>query len=171
MLGTVRIGDATGTNTTYPSIWLNADGEWFTTDGTVQVYPAGELTKYDSKVVDDDWTKYTNAVFTEFDLTDLEPVATRAESSSMNNHALTCWDAAATEIHTLANPTAVDQILVSCANGDNTYGYRWQANVSDATKVFRFESMACYNAYAGTIPTGSIVYIDNEDNWIKSEDM
>lgn len=169
--GTVRIGDATGTDTTYPSIWLNADGEWFISDGTVQVYPTGELTKYASKVVDDEWTKYTNAVFTEFDLTDLEPIATRAEASAMNNHALTCWDAAATEIHTIANPTAADQILVSCANGDNTYGYRWQENVSDATKVFRFESMACYNAYTGTIPTGSIVYIDNEDNWIKSEDM
>lgn len=169
--GTVRIGDATGTDTTYPSIWLNSDGEWFTSDGTVQVYPDGELTKYASKVVEDDWTKYTNAIFTEFDLTDLEPVATRAEASAMNNHALTCWDTSNTEIHTIANPTAADQILVSCANGDNTYGYKWQDNFSDATKVFRFESMACYNAYTGTIPTGSIVYIDNEDNWVKSEDM
>lgn len=169
--GTVRIGDATGTDTTYPSIWLNADGEWFTSDGTVQVYPDGELTKYASKVVEDDWTKYTNAVFTEFDLTDLEPVATRAEASAMSNHALTCWDTSSTEIQTLANPSAADQILVSCANGDNTYGYKWQDNVSDAVKVFRFESMACYNAYTGTIPTGSIVYIDNEDNWVKSEDL
>lgn len=169
--GTVRIGDATGTDTTYPSIWLNSDGEWFTSDGTVQVYPDGELTKYASKVVEDNWTKYTNAIFTEFDLTDLEPVATRAESSAMSNHALTCWDASNTEIHTIANPTAADQVLVSCANGDNTYGYKWQDNFSDAIKVFRFESRACYNAYTGTIPIGSTVYIDNEDNWVKSEDL
>ena len=169
--GTIRIGDATGTDTTYASIWLNSDGEWFITDGTVQVYPDGELTKYASKSVEDDWTKYTNAVFTEFDLTDLEPVATRDEIANMSNHALTCWDASNTEIRTIANPSAADQVLVSCANGDNTYGYKWQDNYSDATKVFRFDSMACYNAYTGTIPTGSIVYIDNEDNWVKSEDI
>jgi len=169
--GTVRIGDATGTDTTYPSIWLNSDGEWFTSDGTVQVTPSGELTKYASKVVEDDWTKYTNAIFTEFDLTDLEPVATRDEVSNMSNHALTCWDASNTEIQTIANPSAADQVLVSCANDDNTFGYKWQDNYSDATKVFRFESMACYNAYTGTIPIGSVVYIDNEDNWVKSEDI
>lgn len=167
--GTVRIGDATGTDTTYGSIWYN--GEWFTSDGTVQVYPAGELTKYDSKAVDDEWTKYTNAVFTEFDLTDLEPIATRAEASAMVNHALTCWDATNVEMQTIANPTSADQVLVSCANGDNTYGYRWQDNVSDATNVFIFESLACFNAYTGTIPNGSIVYIDKVDNWVKSEDM
>lgn len=168
--GTVRIGDATGTDTTYGSIWLNANGEWFIDDGASQVAPTGELTKYASKVVDDDWIKYTNAVFTEFDLIELEPIATRSEASAMNDHALTCWDAANLEMQTIDNPTAADQILVSCANGDNTYGYKWQDNVSDATNVFRFESMACYNAYTGTIPTGSIVYIDNEDNWVKSED-
>jgi hypothetical protein len=169
--GTVRIGDATGTDTTYGSIWLNANGEWFIDDGTTQIAPAGELTKYANKVVDDDWIKYTNAIFTEFDLVDLEPIATRAEASAMNNHALTCWDAANLEMQTIDNPTNADQILVSCANADNTYGYKWQDNVSDATNVFRFESTACYNAYTGTIPTGSIVYIDNEDNWVKSEDM
>lgn len=168
--GTVRIGDATGTDTTYGSIWLNANGEWFIDDGASQVAPTGELTKYASKVVDDEWIKYANAVFTEFDLVDLEPIATRSEASAMNDHALTCWDATNVEMTTIANPTAADQILVSCANGDNTYGYKWQDNVSDATNVFRFESMACYNAYTGTIPTGSIVYIDNEDNWVKSED-
>ena len=167
--GTVRIGDATGTDTTYGSIWLNANGEWFTSDGTVQVYPAGELTKYASKVVDDDWIKYTDAVFTEFELTELEPIATRSEASAMNNHALTCWDAANLEMQTIANPTNADQILVSCANGDNTYGYKWRDSVPD-TNVFRFDSMACYNAYTGNIPNGSIVYIDNEDNWVKSED-
>lgn len=168
--GTVRIGDATGTDTTYGSIWLNANGEWFIDDGASQVAPTGELTKYDSKVVDDDWIKYTNAVFTEFDLTDLEPIATRAEASAMNDHALTCWDAANLEMQTIANPTSADQILVSCANADNTYGYKWRDSVPD-TNVFRFDSMADYNAYTGTIPNGSIVYIDNEDNWVKSEDI
>lgn len=168
--GTVRIGDATGTDTTYGSIWLNANGEWFIDDGASQVAPTGELTKYDSKVVDDDWIKYINAVFTEFDLTDLEPIATRAEASAMNDHALTCWDAANLEMQTIANPTSADQILVSCANADNTYGYKWRDSVPD-TNVFRFDSMADYNAYTGTIPNGSIVYIDNEDNWVKSEDI
>lgn len=170
--GTVRVGDATGTDTTYTEIWLDVNGNWYDTDGVTPITVTGELTKYDSKVVDGEFTKYTNAVFTVFTLTDLEPVATRAEASAMDDHAITCWDATNKEIHTIVAPTGADQKLVTCVNATTgDIGYCWSPNNSEQTLVYRFNSRADYEAFTGTISTGSIVYIDNEDNWIYSEDV
>lgn len=172
--GTVRVGDATGTDTTYTEIWLGADGKWYDTDGTTEITVAGELTAYASKTVEDNFTKYRNAVFTVFDITDLEPVATRAEATNMTDVGLTCWDAATKEIHTIAAPSAEDLKLVSCVDSvTGRMGYKWVCNLADQTSVYRFDSMSDYETYIQTsqIPTGSVIEIDNEDNWIQSEDI
>ena len=173
--GTVRVGDATGTDTTYTEIWLNTDDElWYDTDGTTVISVTGELTSYASKTVEDNFVKYTNAVFTVFNLTDLEPVATRDEASNMTNNAFVRWDATDKELKTISAPASADMKLVSCADPiTGAIGYCWTNNLSDQTPYFRFDSMTAYEAYIvdHEIPVGSTVEIDNEDNWVMSEDI
>lgn len=173
--GTVRVGDATGTDTTYTEIWLNTEDElWYDTDGTTVISVTGELTSYASKTVEYNFVKYRNAVFTVFNLTDLEPIATRDEASNMTNNAFVRWDATNKELKTISAPASADMKLVSCADSvTGAIGYCWTANLSDQTPYFRFDSMAAYNAYIvdHEIPVGSTVEIDNEDNWVMSEDI
>lgn len=93
--GTLRVGTGTGTETSYPTISYNSTtNKWYTdpTDPTTEVTPIGNLTSWATKTEDGPYTNYTNAVFTVFDKTSLEPVMTRDESTDMTNGQIVCWN-------------------------------------------------------------------------------
>ena len=122
--GTLRVGTAAGTTTCYPDICYNdSTREWAA--GGVVVTPVGELTSWCTKEEIDPFTHYTDAIFTQIDITTMEPIATREEDSNMSHQALTQWNGCCTRIETINNPTASGQFL--CANVDPVAGisYGW----------------------------------------------
>lgn len=101
--GTLRVGTGTGTETSYPTISYDyVNNKWYTdpTDPTTEVTPVGNLTSWASKEKEEPFTTYTNAVFTLFDKTSLEPVMTRDESADMTDGQIVCWDNAGNKAKT-----------------------------------------------------------------------
>lgn len=93
--GTLRVGTGTGTETCYQSISYDyVNNKWYTDpeDITTEVTPVGNLTSWASKEKEEPFTTYTDAVFTLFDKTTLEPVMTRDESTDMTDGQIICWD-------------------------------------------------------------------------------
>ena len=93
--GTLRVGTGTGTETCYPTISYDyVNNKWYTDpeDITTEVTPVGNLTSWASKEKAEPFTTYTDAVFTVFDKTTLEPVMTRDESVDMTDGQIVCWD-------------------------------------------------------------------------------
>lgn len=93
--GTLRVGTGTGTETCYPTISYDyVNNKWYTDpeDVTTEVTPSGNLTSWASKEKEEPFTTYTDAVFTLFDKTTLEPVMTRDESVDMTDGQIVCWD-------------------------------------------------------------------------------
>ena len=93
--GTLRVGTGTGTETCYPTISYDyVNNKWYTDpeDVTTEVIPVGNLTSWASKEKEEPFTTYTDAVFTLFDKTTLEPVMTRDESVDMTDGQIVCWD-------------------------------------------------------------------------------
>lgn len=93
--GTLRVGTGTGTETCYPTISYDyVNNKWYTDpeDITTEVTPVGNLTSWASKEKEEPFTTYTDAVFTLFDKTTLEPVMTRDESTDMTDGQIVCWD-------------------------------------------------------------------------------
>ena len=93
--GTLRVGTGTGTETCYPTISYDyVNNKWYTDpeDITTEVTPVGNLTSWASKEKEEPFTTYTDAVFTLFDKTTLEPVMTRDESVDMTDGQIVCWD-------------------------------------------------------------------------------
>lgn len=93
--GTLRVGTGTGTETCYPTISYDFENnKWYTDpeDVTTEVTPVGNLTSWASKEKAEPFTTYTDAVFTLFDKTTLEPVMTRDESVDMTDGQIVCWD-------------------------------------------------------------------------------
>lgn len=191
--GTARVGTKAGTDSTYAVI-LYKDGIWYdATETQLDPQPVGELTSYDSKEIIGNFTKYTNAVFTDLDVTGLEALMTRAEETNMVNGALVCWNASCVEAQTLTPPSAGGTVLTydptTCANvykaaGNNGEVLTTCVEVDPVTSCvtkslawkcvptsYHFATMACYLAVCSTIPTDSIVIIDEIENYTISEDI
>lgn len=73
--GIVKVGTGTPTNTTYPILYFNkADSEYYTDieDPSTLVTPSGAMTRWDSVEDTDEYTKWTNAVFSVIDFVNTE---------------------------------------------------------------------------------------------------
>lgn len=121
--GTLRVGTASGTTTSYADICYNSSANEWTSNGVV-VSPVGELTSWDCKVECNPFTAYTNAIFTQIDITTMEPVATRAEAASMNDNALGVWNSTCERFETINAPANDGEILCACIDGGNI-SYCW----------------------------------------------
>ena len=94
--GTMRVGTGVGTDTCYPAICFNNDDKkWYVND--VETSVSGNLTSWATKTENDPYTEYTDAVFTAINLTSLEPVLTRAETSDLTDELPLVWDATNTK--------------------------------------------------------------------------
>lgn len=164
--GQLRIGHPTGTTSSYVTIYFK-DDVWYDTDKTTVITPQGELTSYDSKSIEDGFTKYTNAVFTLFDYTALQPVLTREEESNICNNALLKFNTTTHRAEDIPLPTTSEQSLTACVN-NGAVSYVW---TDKQPGIYCFATMAAYNAYTGNIPIGSTVLIEECNSYVSNEVM
>ena len=122
--GTVRVGEAQKTETSYSTAIYNKSTDTWT-DGTwATITPTGVLTKWDSKSEDGNYITYTNAVFTDIsvgNVTNLQPILTRNEANAMTDTGLMKWDATNSRAVTIDAPTCDEQVLTACICGSRTY--------------------------------------------------
>ena len=183
--GVARVGDVTGTRTTYAKLYLVVStGKYYTDDTyTTEVSPTGTLIKWDAYEKLEDETlgtieAWTNAIFVVISSLNpsLEPLATRKEAADMNDQGLVKWNATGKKLDTMPLPTINGQKLVATVtpdpldpSADPTITYGWGG--TDAPSTFRFATVEAYNAallipegQAGYIPDGSIILIDGNYN-------
>lgn len=183
--GVARVGDVTGTRTTYAELYLVVStGKYYTDDTyTTEVTPQGTLIKWDTYEKIEDETlgtieAWTNAIFITISSLNpsLEPLATRKEAADMNDQGLVKWNATGKKLDTLPLPTINGQKLVATVTPDPldpsaepTITYGWGGTQEPGT--FRFATVEAYNAallipegQAGYIPDGSIILIDGNYN-------
>lgn len=126
--GTLRVGTAAGTDVSYTNIALkHSDNLYYSYDNLLpptytllNPQPLGTMTSWTGKAEVDGYTKYATAVFTQIDITTMQPVLTRAESNSMSNKGALLWDSANNRAISSATPTA-SQFLGTDANGNVTW--------------------------------------------------
>ena len=164
--GTIRVGNGDKTDTTYTDIYY-ADDKWYSdAELTTEVTVEGTLTAWNSIEETEDYTHYTNAVFSKIDWSTTEPLLTRSEAVSMTDNALLKWNASGVCATTIAAPTCDESTLaydaVNCC-------YYWQEKQPGS---LIFDTVACYNAYAATtnVPDGTAVYIRCEDDYLMGDD-
>lgn len=117
--GIVRVGTGSKTDTSYENIYF-ADDKWYTDeDLTEEVTPEGTMTAWSAIEETGDYIHYTDAVFSQVDLSDLQPVLTRSEAPSMTDESLIKWNGKATCAETISHPTSDEQVLTW--NGTPTY--------------------------------------------------
>jgi predicted ribosome-associated RNA-binding protein Tma20 len=183
--GVARVGDVTGTRTTYNELYLVVStGKYYTDDTyTTEVSPTGTLIKWDTYEKIEDETlgtieAWTNAIFVTISSLnpDLEPLATRKESVDMNDQGLVKWNDNGAKLDTLPLPTINGQKLVAKITPDPldpsaapSIEYEWGG--TDTPSTFRFPTVEAYNAallipegQVGYIPDGSIILIDGNYN-------
>lgn len=183
--GTLRVGTAKGTDTTYTNIALNhSDGKYYTYENDTYTLldpqPNGNMTSWTGKDVVGGYTHYATAVFTVIDTTTLSPIATRDEEANMNDGGVIVWNSDATSLKTLPLPTNNAQALVSKWTEDPTThvitkGYEWKSNVGGGGLAF-VGTRAEYEV-AKLIPEGkdgyigpqTLVTITDEDDFITGE--
>lgn len=188
--GTLRVGTAAGTDTSYTKIALNhTDGKYYTYDDTatpitytlLNPQPSGNMTAWTGKDVVEGYTHYATATFTVIDTTTLAPIATRDEEANMDDGGVVVWDANSTSIKTAPLPTNNAQALVSKWVEDPTThvvtkSYEWKSNVGGGGLAF-VGTRAQYEV-AKLIPEGqdgyigpqTLVTITDEDDYISSEE-
>lgn len=163
--GTLRVGDGSKTDTTYTDIYY-ADNKWYSdAELTTEITPSGQLTGWESRTETEDYIHYVNAIFSVVSFTDYQPVLTRDESTNMTDKALIQWDGTNQCAVTIAAPTCDEQVLTYDATN---CCYEW---TDKQAGVYCFATMACYNAYTGNIPEGSIVMIAECNNYLTGEDQ
>ena len=126
--GTLRVGTAAGTDVSYTNIALkHEDGLYYSYDNLLppnytllNPQPLGTMSSWTGKAEVEGYTKYASAVFTQVDITTMQPVLTRAESSSMSNKGALIWDSANNRAVSSTTPT-VSQFLGTDANGNVTW--------------------------------------------------
>lgn len=178
--GVARVGDVTGTKTTYADLYfVTADNKYYTDEAhTTEVTPQGSLIKWDTKEKTEGGWHWTNAIFVVISSLNpsLEPLATRKESADMNDQGLVKWNTTGKKLDTMSLPTINGQKLVATVTPDPldpsaspTITYGWGG--TDAPSTFRFPTVEAYNAallipegQAGYIPDGSIILIDGNYN-------
>lgn len=183
--GTLRVGTAKGTDTTYTNIALNhSDGKYYTYENDTYTLldpqPNGNMTSWTGKDVVGGYTHYATAVFTVIDTKTLSAIATRDEETNMNDGGVVVWDSDTISMKTLPLPTNNAQALVSKWTEDpNTHvitkGYEWKSNVGGGGLAF-VGTRAEYEV-AKLIPEGkdgyigpqTLVTITDEDDFITGE--
>jgi hypothetical protein len=172
--GTARVGDVTGTRTTYPTLYLK-DNKYYT-DAAYQteVTPQGSMVSWASKEELGDGAIYwTNAVFVVISatLTDLQPLLTRKEDVDMNDKGILAYDKTSHRSETIALPTKDEQTLeahVVEEAGETTISYRWKDKQAGS---YVYATMADYEADAANVPVGSQIIIEDEKNYLTGEDQ
>lgn len=164
--GTLRVGTGTGANTTYSNIyWDDVTSKWYS-DSTLQteVQPVGTLTSWQSLEILGDVKHYTNAVFTVINFSGLVPLLARDEATNMTNNALIKWDSTNSIGKTISAPTIDGQQLVNrVVGGSNTYV--WEK----LPGVYTYATMSDYTTDASNVPNGSMVIIQDEENYLIGE--
>lgn len=177
--GIARVGDVTGTRTTYAKLYLVVStGKYYTDDTyTTEVTPQGTLIKWDTYEKIEDKTlgtieAWTNAIFVTISSLnpDLEPLATRKETADMNDQGLVKWNTTGNKLDTLPLPTINGQKLVATVTPDPsdpsaapTITYGWGGTQEPST--FIFDTVEDYEA-ALLIPEGQTGYIPNKSHII-----
>lgn len=100
--GTLRVGTAAGTDVSYTNIALkHEDNLYYSYDNLLppnytllNPQPLGTMTSWTGKAEVEGYTKYATAVFTQIDITTMQPILTREESQNMTNGMPLVWDAA-----------------------------------------------------------------------------
>ena len=177
--GVARVGDVTGTRTTYAELYLVVStGKYYTDDTyTTEVSPQGTLIKWDTYEKTEDETlgtieAWTNAIFVTISSLnpDLEPLATRKETSDMNDQGLVKWNTTGEKLDTIPLPTINGQKLVATVTPDPldpsaapTITYGWGGTQEPST--FIFDTVEDYEA-ALLIPEGQTGYIPNKSHII-----
>ena len=183
--GTLRVGTAEGTDTTYTNIALNhTDGKYYTYENDTYTLldpqPNGNMTSWTGKDVVGGYTHYATAVFTVIDTKTLAAIATRDEETNMNDGGVVVWDSNTISLKTVSLPTNNAQALVSKWTEDPdthiiTKGYEWKSNVGGGGLAF-VGTRAEYEV-AKLIPEGkdgyigpqTLVTITDEDDFITGE--
>ena len=177
--GIARVGDVTGTRTTYAKLYLVVStGKYYTDDTyTTEVTPQGSLIKWDTyeKIKDETLgtiEAWTNAIFVVISSLNpsLEPLATRKEAADMNDQGLVKWNATGKKLDTMPLPTINGQKLVATVTPDPldpsanpTITYGWGGTQEPST--FIFDTVEDYNA-ALLIPEGQAGYIPSKSHII-----
>lgn len=170
--GTARVGTSVGSDTTYADIYLAAN-KWYTdAELTTEVQPAGDLMSWDSAEETVDYVHYVNAIFTAFNYTSAEPIATRDEVSNMCDGAPTVWDASCTRLVTNAASNGDQKfVTVYYDPSDPTCGfcYAWVNDVPKAV-LCCYATCADYLADVANICAGYQVVIMDETSYVEGED-
>ena len=164
--GTLRVGTGTGADTTYANIyWDDVTSKWYSDAAlTTEVTPTGTLTSWQSLETLGDVKHYTNAVFTVINFTGLVPLLARDEATNMTNGALLKWDGTNVIAQTIPNPTVDGQQLINrVVSNVNTYS--WEK----LPGVYTYSTMSAYTSDAANVPNGSLVIIQDEENYLIGE--
>lgn len=172
--GVARVGDVTGTRTTYTDLYfVTADNKYYTDEAhTTEVTPQGSLIKWDTKDKTEDGWHWTNAIFVTISSLNpaLEPLATRKEVADMNNQGLVKWNTTGKKLDTMPLPTINGQKLVATVTPDPldpsaapTITYGWGGTQEPST--FIFDTVEDYEA-ALLIPEGQTGYIPSKSHII-----
>lgn len=172
--GIARVGDVTGTRTTYADLYfVTADNKYYTDEAhTTEVTPQGSLIKWDTKEKTEDGWHWTNAIFIVVSSLNpaLEPLATRKEAADMNDQGLVKWNTTGEKLDTLPLPTINGQKLVATVTPDPldpsaapTITYGWGGTQEPST--FIFDTVEDYEA-ALLIPEGQAGYIPSKSHII-----
>ena len=177
--GVARVGDVTGTRTTYAKLYLVVStGKYYTDEAhTTEVTPTGTLIKWDTYEKIEDETlgtieAWTNAIFVVISSLNpsLEPLATRKETADMNDQGLVKWNTTGKKLDTMPLPTINGQKLVATVtpdpldpSADPTITYGWGGTQEPST--FIFDTVEDYEA-ALLIPEGQTGYIPSKSHII-----
>ena len=172
--GVARVGDVTGTRTTYADLYfVTADNKYYTDEAhTTEVTPQGSLIKWDTKEKTEDGWHWTNAIFVVISSLNpsLEPLATRKEVADMNDQGLVKWNTTGKKLDTMPLPTINGQKLVATVtpdpldpSADPTITYGWGGTQEPST--FIFDTVEDYET-ALLIPEGQAGYIPSKSHII-----
>lgn len=172
--GVARVGDVTGTRTTYADLYfVTADNKYYTDEAhTTEVTPQGSLIKWDTKEKTEGGWHWTNAIFVVISSLNpsLEPLATRKEAADMNDQGLVKWNTTGKKLDTMPLPTINGQKLVATVtpdpldpSADPTITYGWGGTQEPST--FIFDTVEDYEA-ALLIPEGQAGYIPSKSHII-----
>ena len=176
--GTLRVGTAEGTDTTYTNIALNhSDGKYYTYENDtytlIDPQPNGNMTSWTGKEEVEGYTHYATAVFTVIEKTSLQPLLTREEESDLTDGAVLVWDAEKTKAVGTIAPTNSMQTLVSKII-DGKISYEWGSAGSAGlafigTRAEYEVAKIIPEGNEGHIPTKAMVIITDEDDTVKGE--
>lgn len=176
--GTLRVGTAAGTDTTYTNIALNhTDGKYYKYENDTYTLldpqPNGNMTSWTGKDVVGGYTNYATAVFTVIEKTSLQPLLTREEESDLTDGAVLVWNSEKTKAVGTIAPTNSMQTLVSKIT-DGKISYEWGSAGSAGlafigTRAEYEVAKMITEGNPGHIPAKAMVIITDETDAIKGE--